>query len=142
MISQTAEYALRAMVFLTENPEHCHPVSRIAQHTRVPSDYLSKILKGLAAAGLVDARRGPGGGFCLGRPPSRISLLDIVNCVSPIARIRECPLGLPHHQDRLCALHHRLDEVTARFETSFRETMLSHLVEPGPGGTFGQGDSV
>lgn len=138
MISQTAEYALRAMIYLTEYPDECHPVSRIARFTRVPAGYLSKILKDLASAGLVESRRGPGGGFSLARSADRIALLEIVNCVSPIARIHECPLGLPHHRDGLCALHQRLDDAIARFEASFRDTMLSQLAEHGPGGTFGQ----
>ncbi|MCA9784219.1 MAG: Rrf2 family transcriptional regulator [Calditrichaeota bacterium] len=138
MISQTAEYALRAMVYLTECPHESQTVSRIAQHTKVPAGYLSKILKSLASAGLVDSQRGPGGGFCLARAAERINLLEIVNCVSPIVRIHECPLHLPQHRAGLCALHQRLDDVIARFEASFRDTMLSQLAESGPYGTFGQ----
>ncbi len=129
MISQTAEYALRAMVFLAENPEGAHPVSRIAQHTQVPAGYLSKVLQNLVKAKLVVSQRGLKGGFRLGRPAAELSLLDIVNGVSPIERITACPLGLAHHSSRLCALHHRLDEAIGSFEGCFRTTTLADLLE-------------
>lgn len=137
MISQTAEYALRAMVFLAEQPEGAYTVPQIAEHTRVPAGYLSKVLQSLVRGGLVTSQRGLGGGFRLHRPVAEITLLDVVNCVSPIARITRCPLDLPHHQDRLCALHHRLDEASGLFETSFRDTCLAQLLEERAGGTFG-----
>ncbi|MFA7330322.1 MAG: Rrf2 family transcriptional regulator [Candidatus Delongbacteria bacterium] len=136
MISQTAEYALRAMVFLAENPDAAHPVPRIAEHTQVPAGYLSKVLQALARAGLVSSQRGLGGGFRLSRTVAEISLLDVVNSVSPIQRITCCPLGLAHHTERLCALHHRLDEAIGLFETSFRDTRLSDLLAGNPGQTF------
>jgi len=137
MISQTAEYALRAMVFLAEQPEASHPVPVIAEQTKVPAGYLSKVLQSLVKGGLVSSQRGLGGGFRLSRPVAEVTLLDVVNCVSPIARIIRCPLDLPHHQDRLCALHHRLDEAIGHFETSLRDTCLAQLLEERQGGTFG-----
>jgi Rrf2 family protein len=136
VISQTAEYALRAMVFLAENPNAAHPVPQIAGHTQVPAGYLSKVLQNLARAGLVSSQRGLGGGFRLNRPVAEISLLDVVNSVSPIQRITCCPLGLAHHTEQLCALHHRLDEAIGHFESSFRETCLAQLLEGRQGGTF------
>lgn len=139
MISQTAEYALRAMVFLAEHPEGSHTVPHIAEHTQVPAGYLSKVLQSLVRGGLVSSQRGLGGGFWLSRPVAEITLLDIVNCVSPITRITRCPLDLPHHQNRLCPLHHRLDEAIGHFETSFRDTCLAKLLEERQGGTFRPG---
>jgi len=137
MISQTAEYALRAMVFLAEHPETPHIVPHIAEHTKVPAGYLSKVLQSLVRGCLITSQRGLGGGFRLSRPVAEITLLDVVNCVSPITRITRCPLDLPHHQDRLCALHHRLDEAIGLFETGFRDTCLAQLLEERQGGTFG-----
>jgi len=139
MISQTAEYALRAMVFLAEHPEESHTVPHIAAYTQVPAGYLSKVLQSLVRGGLVTSRRGLGGGFRLQRPAAELNLLDIVACVSPIERINACPLGLPHHKDRLCSLHLRLDEAIALFEASFRTTTLADLLAAQEGGIFQPG---
>lgn len=136
MISQTAEYALRAMVFLAEQPDGAHPVLRIAEHTQVPAGYLSKVLQILVRAKLVLSQRGLKGGFRLACAAEELSLLDIVNAVSPIERITACPLGLPHHAHQLCALHHRLDQAIGSFEESFRSTTLSDLLTGGGASTF------
>jgi Rrf2 family protein len=128
MISQTAEYALRAMVYLAENTGQALPVPRIAEATQVPAGYLSKVLQSLARAGLVSSQRGLKGGFQLQRRAEELSLLDILAAVSPVERINACPLGLPHHEGRLCALHQRLDEAIAHFEGNCRDTSLADLL--------------
>jgi len=124
------------MVFLAENPDGAHPVPRIAEHTQVPAGYLSKVLQTLVKARLVVSQRGLKGGFRLGRPAAELSLLDIVNVVSPIERITACPLSLPHHAHHLCALHNRLDEAIGSFEESFRSTTLADLLKQGGASTF------
>ncbi|NUQ01687.1 MAG: Rrf2 family transcriptional regulator, partial [Armatimonadetes bacterium] len=94
MISQTAEYALRAIVCLAAQPEGRLTTPQIAGATRVPAGYLSKVLQLLGRAGLVRSQRGLGGGFVLARPAELISVLDVVNAVDPIQRITGCPLEL------------------------------------------------
>lgn len=127
MISQTIEYALRAMAHLATLEEGRAANSEtVAEHTQVPRGYLSKILRDLVVAGLVDSQRGPNGGFVLARRASEISILDVVNAVDPIARISECPLGNPAHV-QLCPLHRRLDDALQTIEQQFRETSLEDL---------------
>src|SRR5688500_18425259 len=87
MISQTAEYALRAIVFLARRPGGAHNVEEIAGATKSPADYLSKILRQLARAGFVRGQRGLNGGFSLARPAHEISVLDVVHAVDPSRRI-------------------------------------------------------
>jgi Rrf2 family protein len=132
VISQTAEYALRAVVYLAKNAGRSLPVQAIAVETQVPPDYLAKVLQALARRGLVQSRRGLGGGFALARPASRVTVLDVVESVDPVARIRECPLGLPEHARKLCPLHKRLDEAAAMIERSFAASTIDEMVEPDP----------
>src|SRR5689334_17783414 len=106
MLSQTAEYALRAVVHLSTCPGESVAGPQLAQITQVPAQYLSKVMQSLARGGLVDAQRGKNGGFTLTRPPEDISILDVVNAVDPLRRIKGCPLGLKGHE-RLCPLHRR-----------------------------------
>ena len=101
MLPKTAEYALRAVVWLAREPEEVASADYLSHHTQVPRRYLHKVLQDLVAAGLVRSQSGPGGGYSLARAPEKTSILDVVNAVAPLERIRHCPLGLKSHT-RLC----------------------------------------
>jgi Rrf2 family nitric oxide-sensitive transcriptional repressor len=132
MISQTAEYALRAVVALAQHHDKAMVTPQIAKVTKVPAGYLAKVLQTLGRHGLVQSRRGIGGGFTLARDPAEISVLDVVNAVDPVKRIHRCPLQLGSHQGKLCPLHRRMDEATAHVEQSFAETTIDELLhQPG-----------
>jgi Rrf2 family nitric oxide-sensitive transcriptional repressor len=131
MFSQTVEYALRAVVHLADQAPASRTTDQIATATLVPKAYLSKVLQGLCQANIVQSKRGIGGGMILTKPPSELTILDVVNAVEPIGRIRECPLGLTAHGIHLCPLHKRLDNAMALVEQAFRQTTLAEiLAEP------------
>jgi len=127
MFSQTAEYALRAMVAIAGDPDVPRTGRAIAEESQVPLDYLAKVLNTLVRAGLVHAQRGRRGGFTLALPADRISVLDVVNAVDPIRRIRTCPLGLEQHAENLCPLHRKLDHALSLMENAFAETTIASL---------------
>ncbi len=128
MISPTAEYALRAMVAIAGEDGAAVVTPRIAEQTQVPPGYLPKVLQTLRRSGLVDSKRGLGGGFTLTKPPEQITVLDVVNAVEPIKRIERCPLSTEAHGAELCPLHARLDEAIAMVEQSFASTTLAELI--------------
>ncbi len=127
-ISRTAEYALRAIVWLAREPDTPLGTPRIARATHVPAGYLSRVLQALGRAGLVESNPGRSGGFRLTRSPRKISVLDVVNAVDPVQRILRCPLGLRSHRGHLCPLHRRLDEAAAMVEHAFAETSIADIV--------------
>lgn len=132
MFSQTVEYALRAVVHLAHEAPAARTTAQIADATQVPRDYLAKILQNLAKKGVVTTQRGVGGGVALVRDPAALTILDVVNAVEPIERIRTCPLKLKTHGVRLCPLHRRLDDAMAQVEAAFGKTTLAEvLAEPG-----------
>ncbi len=128
MISQTAEYALRAIVFLAMTPGNAFTTQQISLNTKVPAAYLSKVLQSLVKAKLVQSQRGLGGGFILTKTPEQINILEVLDAVDPIQRIRSCPLGLKAHGTNLCALHKKLDDATAIIEKSFEETTIAEIL--------------
>ena len=129
MFSQTVEYALRAAIHLAKESPAARTTEQIAGATRVPRAYLAKVLQSLARAGLVRSQRGLGGGIALVKSPGEVTILDVVNAVEPIQRIRTCPLGLAAHGVRLCPLHSRLDKAMAMVESAFDETTLAEVLE-------------
>lgn len=131
MFSQTVEYALRAVVYLAQQSPTACVTNDVARVTRVPKAYLSKVLQSLRKSGVVHSQRGIGGGMTLVKTPDKLTILEVVNAVEPIERIRHCPLGLAAHGVRLCPLHHRLDGALGMVEDAFRRTTLAEvLAEP------------
>lgn len=134
MISQTSEYALRAVLYLAARPENT-PASahEIAEATQVTVGYLQKILRMLAKQGILTAQRGANGGFSLAKVTSAITVLDVLKATdTEIQRITRCPLGIEGHT-KLCSLHRMLDDEMARAERTFASTTLEDLLD-GAGG--------
>jgi len=129
MISQTSEYALRAVMYLALGDGKPRTTAEIAARTKIPPGYLSKVLRTLSQAGLMEARRGIGGGFMLGKEPEEISILDVISAVDAgVSRIESCPLGSFEHES-LCAMHRILDDANAYIETKFRTTSIQDVLE-------------
>lgn len=133
MFSQTVEYALRAVTHLAIRPDRVHTTGEIAEATKVPPPYLSKVLQSLQKQKIVVVKRGLRGGYLLSKQPHELSLYEVVQAVDPIQRIATCPLELASHGKRLCSLHKKMDQAMADMEHAFRSTNLHELVTaPGP----------
>jgi Rrf2 family protein len=128
VISKTAEYAVRACLWLGGHSGQAWTVQHVADELHVPAGYLAKVLKQLARAAIVRAQPGPGGGFLLAHSPDRICVLDVIQAVDPLPRIRECPAGLTEHEHGLCPLHSRLDAARASIERLLRGCTLAELL--------------
>jgi len=134
MLSQTAEYALRAVTFLAQHSPSAKTTAEIAAATRVPMGYLYKVLQALGRRGIVDSHRGLHGGYALASAPHELTVLDVVNAVDPVQRIRICPLSIHGHTD-LCPLHKRLDEAMALVESALGRSSISELLTEPPRST-------
>lgn len=128
LLPQTAEYALRVAVGLAA-PRSARATSReLADATGIPPRYLYRVLQSLARARIVRSRPGPGGGYELARPAHQITMLDVINAVGHIRRIRACPLGRETEGGQRCPLHRELDAAFAHVEQAFARLTLDQLV--------------
>jgi len=128
VLPKTAEYALRAVVWLGRDEMQCESADNLAKKTKVPRRYLHTVLQELVRAKLVRSQSGPGGGYALARPVRKITILDVVNAIAPVERIRRCPLGLRSHT-RLCPLHKELDDVYAATEEALERVTIAQLLD-------------
>jgi Rrf2 family nitric oxide-sensitive transcriptional repressor len=128
MISKTAEYALRAVACMAASSGRPLSADYLAEQTKVPRRYLSRVLQDMCADGMVHSRPGPGGGYELRNLPGKITILDIINTVEPIARIKRCPLGLKSHTE-LCPLHAELDRAYEATEKAFSSVTIQDLLD-------------
>ena len=88
MLSNKAKYALKALTHLTEEYKR-GPVliADLAQQDRIPKKFLELILLELKHHGILQSKKGKGGGYLLGRDPKAIA-------VGQVVRILDGPLAL------------------------------------------------
>jgi Rrf2 family transcriptional regulator, iron-sulfur cluster assembly transcription factor len=92
--SQTAEYALRVSACLARGASNDFVrAQEIADAAAVPRDYLSKIMRRLVEAGLLESRKGHGGGFRLAHEPAAIRFVDVLSAVGYKSDADECAFG-------------------------------------------------
>ncbi|HET7042209.1 MAG TPA: Rrf2 family transcriptional regulator [Gemmatimonadales bacterium] len=132
MLSQTAEYALRAVVLLAERtPGATARVGELADALDIPQNYLSKTLHTLTRAGVLVSARGKGGGFALARPAERIHLIEIVDPFDRFDTRPVCLMGQGECSEaHACAAHHTWKEVSRKVQGFFRQTTLADLAGP------------
>jgi Rrf2 family protein len=111
-ITRQADYAVRAVRYLAilegqylkKNPEmrtvepakrdkenkNMAATSLIAKEQNIPASFLAKIISTLLKAKILETSRGAHGGVSLARPPSEISLLDVVEAIDGEILLNEC----------------------------------------------------
>ena len=126
LISRTAQYALRAMAVLSSQHDRM-TVRQLAETVGAPQPYLARIVMLLANEGLVNARRGPGGGLKLGRASSEITLMNIVSCFDGPTLFEECALGLPGCANSAykCPVHDQWASIREQIQHWWHKTTLA-----------------
>ncbi len=129
MLSQTAEYALRAVLYLAEQ-RHGRPVrvEEIGDALGIGPTYLSKTLGTLVRSGVLGSLRGPHGGFRLAVAPEDLPLMRVVAPFDDIGSRRHCLLGNPECSDQhACSAHRAWKETSSQVEKFFRSTTVADL---------------
>ncbi|HMM56665.1 MAG TPA: SUF system Fe-S cluster assembly regulator [Rudaea sp.] len=99
-VSKLTDYATEVMAVLAAAPARVHNAQELAERARLEAPTVSKLLKQLAQAGLVESFRGVNGGYRLARAPERISIADIVTAMEGPIGMTECSAqaGLCDHE--------------------------------------------
>jgi len=129
VVSQTTEYALRAVVCLAQHTGQALTTQQLSDTTGVSFSYLPKVLQPLIRCGIISAQRGLHGGYTLQRDPNQLSVLDVIQCVDPGA-------GTTHHEseqmqaESFTCLRQLLEQVNTDTEQHFANTSISQLMDP------------
>ncbi len=94
-ISAKGEYALQAVNYLAHKHGQGYiQLKEIALHERIPLKFLEQILTALKNSGILKSRSGPGGGYYLSRPPSEVTVAQVLQSMdlsaSPVDCLNEC----------------------------------------------------
>ncbi|MBS0613968.1 MAG: SUF system Fe-S cluster assembly regulator [Proteobacteria bacterium] len=125
-IGKLTDYATVLLAVLAQEPEQHRAATELAERTLLSSATVSKVLKELQRAGLVQSSRGSQGGYRLARDPDRITAAQILDVFEGPIAITECASG----RSRCCieeacgvgsawqrvsaAVRHALEDVTLR----------------------------
>jgi len=117
MLSKRSQYALKALAYLTEKYDK-GPVliSEIAKKKKIPLKFLENILLELKGIGVLESKKGKGGGYFLKKSPAKIRVADIIRKVNgPIALLPCVSLYFYERckncDEKKCALHDMMIEV-------------------------------
>lgn len=118
MLSKRAKYAIKALLALADHGrDEPMRIADLARQERIPAKFLELILLGLKHNGMLQSRKGKGGGYLLARDPSEIYLGQIVRmfdgplapvpCASQTAYVpcADCP------NEAICGVHLAMKEV-------------------------------
>ena len=129
MITKTGRHALTALAVLAElSGDVFAGAADIAEQIGAPPNYLGKLLKTLAACGLLESQKGKGGGFRLARSASDISLYDVVEPIEHVSRWNGCFLGRGRcSEESPCAVHQRWGKVRNDYLHFLQQTTVADL---------------
>ena len=139
MFSTKAEYGVRVMVELARRAgERARSRwRRSPTHDGLPLAYLEHLVARLRKAGLVDSRRGSRGGYMLARPPTEITMAEVVEAlegsIAPIECISEAADGSivcsrESEPDHVCPTKLLWTRVRGSIVRTLQETTLADLV--------------
>jgi Rrf2 family protein len=135
IISQTAEYAIRAMSAIATLPRGIKiRATDLGAGTGIPAPYLSKILRRLVLAGLLDSQKGQGGGFSLSRPAAEIPFIDILNAMDAFPADGRCAFGWGNcDQLAPCPLHGAWSRLSQNIRDWANDTNLAEVAKEAQG---------
>ena len=105
-VTRKADYAVRCVLYLTQNRDRLATIDEIAKAMEIPKSFLAKILQQLIKAGIAVSERGIKGGFMLARDPKKISLLEIIEIIQGKSGLNVCAVeGKKCGLSRKCSVH-------------------------------------
>ena len=128
-VSKASQYAVRALTFLARQPPSEAVLIRdIARAETIPRPFLAKVIRLLGQGGLIDSFKGPRGGIRLARPPHKITVREIIECIDGVTLFDGCFLGLQECNDEApCPIHEHWKVIRERLIGELRSITLADI---------------
>jgi len=138
VLSRSSEYAVRALAYLGTRKGRPFMLGReIADDLGMPPPFLSKVLQILTAAGILQSKRGRGGGFRLRRDPGSVTIFEIIEPFDHLGDRKSCLLGRKHCGDNdACPLHYAWTKTRNALLAALRKTTLADVEKSAGKGGF------
>lgn len=127
-ISKLTDYGTVVLARLATDESAIVSAAELAAATGLALPTVSKLLKTLARAELVQSTRGPGGGYRLARPASSISAADVIDALEGPVSITECSSDDSHcEHEGLCAVGGTWQRINIGIRQALDEVTLQDL---------------
>jgi len=133
-ISRITDYGIVILAHLaTRMDDAAHNSRELADQTRLPAPVVSKVLKSLTRAGLLDSIRGSKGGYRLARPPAQISVVQMITALEGPVAMTECLVepGACSHEDN-CELQGPWHRINGAVQDALEKITLADIAQPNP----------
>ena len=129
-LTTKGRFAVTAMIDLALNSGQ-GPVTLagISGRQKISLSYLEQLFGKLRRSGLVNSVRGPGGGYCLARQGSQITVTDIIRAVDEPLDATQCGRGENCRDDSRCMTHDLWTTLNMKMYEYLSSVTLSHLVD-------------
>ncbi len=137
-ISKKSEYALRALFVLAQSrPDRPYPIQDLSQRENIPIKFLEQILLSLRREGLLESKRGVGGGYQLARPATEITVGEVIRLFDgPLAPVACAAAGTNEkctcRDPRTCPLRLAMTEVASAVSALLDDLSLRDAVDRAP----------
>jgi FeS assembly SUF system regulator len=130
-LSKLTDYGTVVMAFMAMSPEAVHTAREITDHMHVGQPTVSKIMKALAHAGLLESYRGAAGGYRLARMPEAISVAEIVRALEGPIGLTECSSnpGLCL-QETVCPIRPNWQKINRAVLATLEQISLAEMLRP------------
>jgi FeS assembly SUF system regulator len=139
-VSRLTDYATVVMTCIAAHPADVLSTAQIADETHLELPTVSKLLKALSHAALVESFRGVNGGYRLARPASEISLAEIVEALEGPIGMTECSAGEGQcDRESQCGVRGSWQRINSVLDNALRAVSLAEMLRPLPHASLGQG---
>lgn len=132
-VSKLTDYATEVMAALAAVPARVHSAQELAERVRLELPTVSKLLKQLASAGLIESFRGVNGGYRLARPAAEISLAEIVEAIEGPIGMTECSVAEGQcERASQCGVRGSWQLINNVLDNALRAVSLADMLKPQP----------
>ena len=132
-VSKLTDYATVVMTVLAAAPDSVHSAQDLAEKSRLEVPTVSKLLKQLAQAQLVESFRGVNGGYRLARSPERISIAEIVIAMEGPIGMTECSVAEGQcDRESQCGVRGSWQQINSVLDHTLRAVSLADMLRPPP----------
>lgn len=135
MLSKSSKYALKAVVFIVTYSSKEEKLSgrKIAEKTKIPRPFLSKILQELSSKDFISSTKGPNGGFYVTQSQLNRTVLDLIVNTEGIDKLQQCVLNFENcDSENPCPLHNFIAPAKDSLRNSLKNITLDNLKKNGP----------
>lgn len=130
-IARLTDYGTVLLIEMARHPAEIHTAANLARRLRIPVPTVGKLLKQLAAGGILRSRRGKGGGYQLVTAPEGITLAQVLTVLEGPLAITDCSAGQGLCQlETGCAVRHNWQQINQAIYHGLDQLTLAAMSKP------------